>query len=145
MIRKPSRYQQHFWRLLLDYTHNHHLCGVWLWAFPSSSHLVAAAFCLSSESPLHPPSCPPSPLEWESTPRSWWYLKRVSQGILKGRPFQTGMITNAVTEKACLQSSSTLPYLFLAALKQKWKTVGTETAYQNGSWGGDDAMQKDLL
>lgn len=72
---KPSRYEQHFWRLLQASTYSHHQCGVWLWAFPSSSHLVAAAFCLSSACPFHPPSFPPLPLEWGSTPHSWWFLK----------------------------------------------------------------------
>ena len=102
----------------LLHTHSRRLCGVWLWAFPSSSRPGAAAFCPSSASPSRPPSCPPSPPEWASTPRSWWFLKRarVSQGRRRGwrrgwwrgwwrRMPQTGTIISATKEKALLLHS----------------------------------------
>lgn len=134
---KPSRYQQRSWRLFLGggfqaRTHSHHPCGVWLWAFPSSSHLAAAEFCLSSASPFPPPSSPPSPPEWGSIPRSWWFLKKGHK--LARRSSEEGTITEAVIAKAfprfLLRSLIFFFffYLFLWAPKQKWGKAGREPA-----------------
>lgn len=59
--------------VVLFWSHNHHLCVVWLSASPSSSHRAAVS-CLSLVYPSRPPSFPrPSPGS-ENIPHSWWYL-----------------------------------------------------------------------
>lgn len=129
-------------------THSRHLCGVWLWAFPSSSRLAAAASCLSSACPSRPPSCPLPPLEWGSTLHSWWFLKRaqVSQGGGRREEEelpQAGEITAATMEKAILFRSLFISFSLLCNTNEG--KLGRSQQTKMGSRGGEEAKRRGLL